>query len=224
MKTVSVLTQGYGIKSRYYNHFLALFLAVFCIFFAQNAYAGMRILALGDSLTAGYGLLENESFPVKLETALKKRGHKDITVINAGVSGDTTAGGLSRVGWLMAENPDVVILTLGGNDGLRGLSPKQTRENLKQIILRFKKAKVPVLLAGMMAPPNLGRDYSEKFNGLYGDLAQTYRTLYYPFFLKDVAGKSVLNQSDGIHPNADGVDKIVSNILPYTEKLLTRAK
>lgn len=221
--TKSVLARGYGETFRFFNHFFVFFLAIFFCLAVNSAKAETRILALGDSLTAGYGLSKQDAFTSQLEQALKSTG-KDVTVINAGVSGDTTAGGLSRVGWLMAEKPDAVIITLGGNDGLRGISPAESRKNLEKIILKFKKAKIPVLLSGMLAPPNLGRDYSEEFNQMYGQLAQRYRTLFFPFFLEDVATKSVYNQSDGIHPNKEGVQMIVKNIMPYVEKLLTQVK
>jgi len=171
------------------------------------------ILALGDSLTAGYGLSKAESFPEKLEAALKEAGH-DVRVINAGVSGDTSKGGLARVDWLFADKPDLMLLELGANDGLRGLPPADTKRNLAAIIEKAQAAEVPVLLTGMLAPPNLGRDYGAEFDAVFPDLAEEYGTHFYPFFLDGVAAEPDLNLSDGMHPNGAGVDVIVARILP----------
>lgn len=217
----------YGVNRRIFNLICGLFLfsTLFLTLSSLNqaAKAETAILALGDSLTAGYGLDQADSFPAQLERTLKAKGH-DIRIINGGVSGDTTAGGLSRLNWLMADNPKAVIVTLGGNDGLRGLSPKQSRENLQKIIEHFHKKRIPVLLAGMLAPPNLGREFSDQFNSNYKALATKNGTLFYPFFLEGVAGKSVYNQMDGIHPNKNGVELIVKKILPMVEKLIRRAE
>lgn len=180
------------------------------------------ILALGDSLTAGYGLPKQESFPAVLEDALAEAG-TPARVINAGVSGDTSKGGLSRVGWLLSEAPDLVLLELGSNDGLRALDPGATYRNLKGIIEKAQGAGAHVLLAGMYAPPNLGKEYGEEFNAIFPRLAEAYDVTFYPFFLKGVAAEPDLNQSDGMHPNADGVEVVVENILPTVQKALARA-
>jgi len=171
------------------------------------------ILALGDSLTAGYGLAPDESFPSQLEAALA-RGGIAARVVNGGVSGDTSAGGLARLDWLLADRPDLVIVELGANDGLRGVDPEETHRNLDRIIARIRAAGIDVLLAGMRVPPNLGTEYTSAFARLYDDLAARYGVAYYPFFLKGVAADPALNQEDGIHPTAEGVAVIVKNILP----------
>jgi acyl-CoA thioesterase-1 len=178
-----------------------------------------RILMLGDSITAGYGLPEAESLPVRLQAVLRKAGHP-AKVINGGVSGDTTAGGLARLDWLLGEKPDMVIVELGGNDGLRGLDPKDTRANLDRILSRLEAAKIKVLLTGMYAPPNLGREYGTEFDGIFPALAKKYGCAFYPFVLDGVATKPGLNQADGIHPNAQGVTVIVQRLLPYVVKVL----
>lgn len=178
-----------------------------------------RILVLGDSLTAGYGLPADQSFPSQLEAALHARGHA-VTVINAGVSGDTTAGGLARLDWVLADKPDFAIVELGANDGMRGLDPDQTYANLLAIVGRLRQAGVPVLLAGMLAPPNLGRDYQQAFADVYVRVLQHHPVIFYPFFLDGVAADRGLNQADGIHPTTQGVRVIVDNILPYVERML----
>ncbi|CCQ75552.1 multifunctional arylesterase:lysophospholipase protein [Magnetospira sp. QH-2] len=179
----------------------------------------LRILALGDSLTAGYGLAEKDAFTFQLEKALKARGH-DIRVINAGVSGDTTAGGKTRIGWLLSDNPHVVLLELGANDGLRGLDPALTEANLDSIIHTALKKGARVLLVGMRAPPNLGPDYAVEFDPLYGRLAEKHGVVLQPFFLEGVVARPELNQNDGIHPNGEGVRLVVQGLLPYMEKVL----
>lgn len=181
--------------------------------------APLRILALGDSLTAGYGLPDDKSFPVQLEKALRARGH-NVKVINAGVSGDTTAGGLARLDWALADKPDFAIVELGANDGLRGLEPEQTYANLEAIVGRLRQAGIPVLLAGMVAPPNLGRDYQEQFAAAYARVLQKHPVVFYPFFLDGVATQAGLNQQDGLHPTAQGVQVIIEHILPSVERLL----
>ena len=179
----------------------------------------IRLLLLGDSLTAGLGLTRETSYPARLETALSDRGI-DARVINAGVSGDTSAGGLARIDWLLAEKPDAVIIELGANDGLRGFNPKATEENLDAIMGRIKDKGIKVMLCGMLAPPNLGREYGAEFNAISPRLADKHGSILYPFFLEGVATKQHLNLEDGIHPNAAGVDIIVEGILPYVIKLL----
>jgi acyl-CoA thioesterase I len=172
-----------------------------------------RILALGDSLTAGYGLAAEDGFTARLEAALKAAGVA-AKVINGGVSGDTSAGGLARVDWLMAEKPDLVIVELGANDALRGLDPVDTRRNLDDVIARIQKAGATVVLAGMKAPPNLGREYTADFDRIFPELAKQHKVALYPFFLDGVAADPALNQADGIHPNAKGVTVIVERMLP----------
>ena len=173
----------------------------------------LRVLALGDSLTAGYGLAPDDSFPAQLEAALRRAGIQ-ARVVNGGVSGDTSAGGLARLDWLLAEKPDLVIVELGANDGLRGLDPASTRDNLDRILARFKQDGIAVLLTGMRAPPNLGQEYGDAFAALYADLARRYGAAFYPFFLDGVVADPALNQQDGIHPNAQGVAEIVARMLP----------
>lgn len=171
-------------------------------------------MVLGDSLTAGYGLEQNEAFPVQLEKRLRLAGY-DVNVINAGVSGDTTAGALARVEWALADQPEIVIVELGANDALRGLAPTQTYKNLEALILRLRTAGCRVILAGMHAPRNLGPEYYNKFDKIYPDLAKRYNLLFYPFFLEGVATEPKLNQEDGIHPNFAGVQLIVAGIQPF---------
>lgn len=179
------------------------------------------LLALGDSLTAGYGVPQGQSYPDKLEAALRAKGHA-ARVINAGVSGDTSAGGRARLGWVLGDNPDAVIVALGGNDALRGLPPSQMYENLDAILQTLKEKGVAILLAGMQAPPNLGPEYTQAFNDVYRRLAEKYDVVFYPFLLEGVAAEPALNQGDGIHPTGAGYDVLVANILPSVEKLLSR--
>jgi len=179
----------------------------------------LRIAALGDSLTAGYGLPAAAAFPVRLEAALRAEG-RAVQVANGGVSGDTTADGLARLDWVLAGRPDRVIVELGANDALRGLDPKRAEANLATILTRLGQAGLPVLLAGMLAPPNYGRAYESSFNALYPRLAQAHGTLLYPFFLEGVAGHPDLNQPDGLHPTAAGIETIVAGILPMVRRLL----
>lgn len=173
----------------------------------------VRLAALGDSLTAGYGLAPEEGFVSQLETALRERGY-GVEVIDAGVSGDTTAGGLARLDWVLADDPDIVLVELGANDGLRGLDPGAAKSNLAAILDRLAADRIPTLLAGMYAPPNFGPAYVAEFNAIYPDLAETYDVRLYPFFLEGVATEPDLNLPDGLHPNAEGVSVIVEGILP----------
>lgn len=179
----------------------------------------VRILALGDSLTAGYGLVSEEGFTSQLQALLRSRGHA-VEIINGGVSGDTTTGGRARLDWALADQPDAVILALGANDGLRAIDPQLTRANLAALLENLTAAGLPVLLVGMLAPPNLGQDYEQAFNAIYPELAEQYEVLFYPFFLDGVAARPELNQADGIHPNPQGVALIVQRMLPYVEQLL----
>lgn len=178
------------------------------------------ILALGDSLTAGYGLAKQDSFPAQLEKALRADG-RQVRVINGGVSGDTSAGGLARMDWLLVENPDLIIVELGANDALRAIDPDRTRENLDNIVAKSKAKGAQVLLAGMLAPPNLGRDYGEEFNAIYPELAKKHDVPLYPFFLDGVAAEPQLNQPDGMHPTAEGIAVIVERILPHVTRALS---
>ncbi len=183
----------------------------------------VRILALGDSLTAGYGLPRDHAFPAKLQAALVAAGIPAI-VYNAGVSGDTSAGGLSRLDWAMAmagkDRMDAVIVELGANDGLRGLEPSATRANLDALIGRLVEMGPAILLTGMRAPPNLGPEYGAEFAALYPDLADKHKIFFYPFFLDGVAAIASLNQDDTIHPNSRGVDIVIGRILPYIKEML----
>ncbi|MCS6853306.1 MAG: arylesterase [Elioraea sp.] len=182
----------------------------------------IRILALGDSLTAGYGLARSDGFVAQLERALRARGIP-ARVLDGGVSGDTTAGGRARLEWALADRPDVAIVALGGNDGLRGIDPAATYANLDAVLKRLRDRNIPVLLAGMLAPPNLGAEYGEAFRQAYARLSREHDVLFYPFFLDGVAADPALNQPDGIHPNARGVAVIVERILPLVEALVARA-
>lgn len=181
----------------------------------------MRIVAFGDSLTAGFDLTPSQAFPVLLEKALRARGHA-VEVINAGVSGDTTAAGLGRFDWAIPDGTDAVILELGANDALRGIDPKTARANLDKILARLKSRNIDVLLAGMMAPRNWGEAYVKDFDAIYPELAEKHGAILYPFFLDGVAMDAGLNLTDGIHPNARGVAKIVEGILPRAEELIAR--
>jgi len=184
----------------------------------------IRILAFGDSLTAGYGLDDlNEAFPAQLERALKAKGH-NVTLIPAGISGDTTTGGLNRIEWSLAEKPDAVIVALGGNDGLRAVDPAVTEKSLSGLLARIRSDGTPVLLAGMLAPPNLGRDYADRFSALFPRVAKANDAIFFPFFLDGVAGVPALNQSDRIHPNPKGVAVMVDKILPSVEKLIDQVE
>jgi acyl-CoA thioesterase-1 len=183
----------------------------------------VRIVALGDSLTAGYGLAAEDSFPARLEAKLRERGH-DVEVINAGVSGDTTRGGLERLDWAVPEDTDAVIVELGANDALRGVEPSATRANLDRIVAQLVERDIAVLLAGMRAPPNLGDDYAAAFNAIYPDLAERHEVFFYPFFLEGVAAERHLNQSDGMHPNEAGVAAIVERMIEPVEALIAAAR
>lgn len=179
----------------------------------------VRIAALGDSLTAGYGLPANAAFPVRLQRALAAKGIAT-EIHNAGVSGDTTSGGLARLDWSIPEGTEAVILELGANDALRGVDPKVTRDALDGILNRLKAKNIAVLLCGMYAPPNYGPEYVAKFNAIYPELAKAYKVPLYPFFLDGVATDAKLTQPDGLHPTEAGVDVIVERILPTVEAFL----
>jgi acyl-CoA thioesterase-1 len=181
-----------------------------------------RIAVLGDSLTTAYGIAVDEGFPAHLERRLNEEGH-DCAVLDAGVSGDTTAGGLARLDWALADRPSHVIVELGANDGLRALPPEQMEQNLDAIVGRLRADGVAVLLAGMRAPPNLGRSYGEAFERVFSRVAERHEVPLYPFFLDGVAGDPTLNQGDGIHPTAAGIEVIVERILPTVTGWLDQA-
>ena len=183
----------------------------------------IRLLVLGDSLAAGFGLPAPQSFTVKLQEALTQRGYA-VRVINAGVSGDTSAGGRARLDWVLADKPQAAIVELGANDGLRGLDVAAMRANLAAILGRFEAAGIKTLLAGMKAPPNYGAKYVGEYAEAFEGLAREHDVIFYPFFLDGVATQRDLNQADGIHPNEKGVEIVVRNILPSVEQLLARVK
>jgi acyl-CoA thioesterase I len=187
------------------------------------AHGPVKIVALGDSLTAGLGLPMDEAFPAKLARALKAKG-QDVTIVNAGVSGDTASGGLARLSWSVPAGTDAVILELGANDMLRGIDPEVTKAALDKILDRLAGRHIPVLLAGMQAARNMGADYDKAFDAIYPALASTHRVVFYPFFLAGVAADAKLNQRDGMHPTAAGVDVIVKRMLPSVEELIARAR
>lgn len=192
-------------------------------FQAPHAEESIRIVAFGDSLTAGYQLPPEAAFPVQLQNALREK-YPDVAVANAGVSGDTSRGGLSRLDWAIDDKVDAVILELGANDALRGIDPKLTEQSLDAILQKLGERNVEVLVAGMLAPPNFGEDYAASFNPIYARLAEKHNALLYPFFLEGVAADPALNQPDGLHPTTEGVAIIVENILPHVEELIARVK
>jgi acyl-CoA thioesterase-1 len=212
--------------ARFVSRSSVILFGVAAIFLSAPANANARenkpqtLVLFGDSLMAGYGLSQENGFAPKLEAALKDAGHS-INVVNSSVSGDTTAAGLARLDWALVDKPDAVLLELGANDALRGMEPAQTRDNLAQIIEKLRAMDIDVLLAGMMAPPNMGTQYGNEFNSIYPDLASEYQVDLYPFFLDGVAAEPTLNQDDGMHPNAQGVDEIVGRILPDVVSILT---
>jgi acyl-CoA thioesterase-1 len=187
-----------------------------------NAQTSVKIAVLGDSLAAGYGIQPDQAFPMRLEAALKAQG-RTVTILNQGVSGDTTAGGLDRIDWMLADKPDIVLVELGGNDALRGIDPATTEQNLAAIVEKLQAAHVIVWLAGMMAPRNLGSDYVKAFDGLYKRIADKYKVPLYPFILDGVAQDPALNQADGLHPNPKGA-QIVADRLPFVTKNLDDAQ
>ena len=189
---------------------------------ARAAAEDIVLVALGDSLTAGYELPPGAGFPAQLQAALEAEG-RDVAVRDAGVSGDTTSGGLARLDWSVGPDADGVILALGANDALRGIDPDETRANLTAILDRLDERGVPVLLAGMLAPPNLGEDYGARFKAVFDDLAGR-DVVFYPFFLEGVAARPELNLADGIHPTKEGVGVMVENILPKVRELIARAE
>jgi acyl-CoA thioesterase-1 len=191
--------------------------------FAGGTERLIHIVALGDSLTAGYGLPAEAAFPARLAHALEAKG-MTIAITNAGVSGDTSTDGLARLDWSVPDGTDAVILEFGANDALRGIDPKITRDALASILMRLKEREIPVLLAGMLAPPNLGGEFGRAFDAIYPELASRFDVVFYPFFLDGVAARTDLNQSDGLHPNAGGVDVIVTKMLTTVESLIAKVK
>ena len=190
---------------------------------AGAANGPIRIVALGDSLSAGFGLPANDAFPAKLENALRAKGF-EVAIANAGVSGDTASGGLARVDWSVPEGTEAVILELGANDALRGIDPKITRAALDHILQRLKARGIAVLLCGMLAPRNLGPDYKRAFDSIFPELAAKYDAILYPFFLEGVAVDERFTLKDRLHPNAAGVAAIVAGILPKAEALIARVR
>ena len=181
----------------------------------------VKILALGDSLTAGYGLGPGDGFVDLLQAHLDEKGF-DVELINAGVSGDTTKGGLARLDWALFDQPQRAIVALGGNDMLRGLSPQQSYDNLQAILQKLETEDIPVLLAGMLAPANMGADYQTEFDSIYPKLADEFDVIFYPFFLEGVALEPTLNQPDGLHPNKEGVKIMADKITPYIQALIEK--
>ncbi|MBP0492058.1 arylesterase [Roseomonas sp. SG15] len=191
---------------------------------AQAQPRPLKLLMLGDSITAAYGLAKSDGLPAKLEAALKAKGGA-VTVIDAGVSGDTTAGGRSRLEWSLADKPDAVIVALGGNDGLRGIDPRNSEANLRAILEALKARNIPAMIAGMLAPPNLGADYGREFAAVFQTLHRDFPdAVFYPFLLDGVAGEATLNQPDRIHPNPQGVEEMVRRMTPAVEDLLSKAR
>jgi len=190
---------------------------------AGAADAPVRIVALGDSLTAGFGLPGDAAFPARLQAALRAKGLA-VEISNAGVSGDTSSGGLARLDWSVPDGTDGVIVELGANDALRGVDPGVTRAALQELLRRLKERRIAVLLTGMRAPPNMGADFARAFDAIFPALAAENEVVFYPFFLDGVAADRVLNQADGLHPTAQGVDTIVRRILPKVEELIARAR
>jgi acyl-CoA thioesterase-1 len=211
---------------RRFNTIVAALLVAALPQIAQGADRPIRILALGDSLTEGYGLPPGDDFPNVLEHALRAKG-LDVAVINAGVSGDTSAGGRARLDWSLGDeksSPDAAIVELGANDGLRGLPVTEMEKNLDDILARFRQRHIPVLFTGMKAPRNYGESYAKSFDAAFPQLARKYSVLFYPFFLDGVALNATLLQADSLHPNPKGVEVIVKNITPMVVRLIAEAK
>ena len=210
-------------KRRMFVHMIVLVLALSATTAvsvrAAAAAKPVSMVVLGDSLSAGFGLPADAAFPARLEKALKSNGI-DVNIGNAGVSGDTSSGGRDRLDWSVPEGTEAVILELGANDALRGTDPEVTRAALSDILTRLKARGVAVLLCGMLAPPNYGSDYATRFDAIYPELAKSFGVPLYPFFLEGVAADAKLNQADGMHPTAEGVDVIVKNILPTVKAFL----
>ena len=205
----------YGVRTRWRKAIIALALLLPV---AANA-APLRLLVLGDSLSAGYGLAQADGFEAQLGAAMRAHG-RDVAIVDGAVSGDTSAGGLARLDWALGDGADAAIVELGANDGLRGVDPADTEKNLSAILDKLAARHIPVLLTGMYAMPNLGQDYAAEFRSVFDRLGARPGVLYDPFFLTDVATVPSLNQPDGLHPNAEGVRHVVDRLLPLVEKLL----
>ena len=222
-----ILSRPYGVRGRdsTFSRTLALagpvLVCTLGLSLSVAAAAPIRLVAFGDSLTAGYMLSDTEGFVPRLEAALRAQG-RDVTVVNAGVSGDTTSGGLARLDWSLGEGADAVILELGANDMLRGIDPKITRDNLSKMIASLKARKIKVLLAGIRALPSLGKDYADQFDPIFGDLARQYGVPLYPLFVDGIIGDASQHLMDGMHPNARGVNTMVGRILPSVDALLNK--
>jgi acyl-CoA thioesterase I len=224
------LSSSYGKKAAWVHPLRA---AAFCLVVLMALAVGLhsgaaadrpvKIVALGDSLAAGYGLDIQNALPAQLEKALKAKGVA-VEIENAGVSGDTSSGGLSRLDWSVGEGTDAVILELGANDMLRGVDPKVTRQALEAIIEKLKSRNVEVLLTGMRAAPNMGEDFQRRFDSIYPELVAKYGLVYYPFILEGIAAQAKFTQQDGMHPNAAGVSQIVTGIMPKVEELIARVR
>lgn len=222
------MVRSYGNSARAVERRYGLFMHIAVLMFALMTVANaawaeaakpIKLVVLGDSLSAGLGLPAQEAFPTKLQKALEDKGI-EVGMTNAGVSGDTSSGGRDRLDWSVPDGTDGVIIELGANDALRGIDPDLTRTALTEIVQRLKARKIAVMLCGMLAPPNYGADYAARFNSIYPDLAKKFDVPLYPFFLDGVAADAKLNQADGIHPTAAGVDIVVKNILPTVEAFL----
>ncbi|MBK0401138.1 arylesterase [Limibaculum sp. M0105] len=220
------LTGSYGPRGAWRKHFAGLALCFLALFLARPADAGPatgpRIVAIGDSLTAGYGLPPTEGFVPQLDAWLAENGHPQAEVVNMGVSGDTTAGGRARLDWALGDGADAVIIALGGNDMLRGIAPESSRANLEAMLEDLVQRGLPVLLAGMQAPLNYGPDYKADFDAMYPELAARHGALLHPFFLEGLVGERELFQEDGLHPNAEGVARMVEAIGPRVIELIGR--
>jgi acyl-CoA thioesterase-1 len=209
----------YGVRTRRREAVIGLALLLLTATAPGARATPVRLLVLGDSLSAGYGLPHDDGFEVQLAAALRAHGH-DVAIIDGAVSGDTSAGGLARLDWVLGDGADAAIVELGANDGLRGVDPAETEKNLTAILDKLAAAHIPVLLTGMYAMPNLGADYADAFRAVFDRLGKRPGVLYDPFFLQDVATVPALNQADGMHPSAEGVKRIVARLLPLVEKLL----
>ena len=223
MRSRTVAPRSYGNWGRLVQRFAALALAALVYGSAAAAERPVKIVAFGDSLMAGYQIAMKDAFPAQLERALRAKG-VNVQVANAGVSGDTTSGGLSRLDWSVPDGTDAVMVELGANDMLRGIDPKVTRAALEQIVNRLKQRGIEVMLCGMRAVPNYGEDYAKAFNAIYPELASANNLVFYPFFLEGIATDAKLNQRDGLHPTEAGVDTIVTRITPKVEELIARVR
>jgi acyl-CoA thioesterase I len=219
--TAMVLAKGYGRFAAAVNSLLLIVFAGLASAHAQTAPQGtvVKIAILGDSLAAGFGVKPEQAIPARLEASLRAEG-RNVAILDHGVSGDTTAGGIDRLDWMLGDKPDIVMVELGANDALRGIDPAVTERNLDTIIARLKQANVTVWLIGMMAPRNLGPQFVQAFDGVYRTLADKYAVPLYPFILDGVAQDPELNQPDGLHPNPQGVEVVVKHLLPFVNKNL----